>query len=469
MVILYIMLIATPRSVYTRRYGKYLYLFNKGNWASVLLDIPKNYDRLFDRHPTDVDYVAQEISDATGVVKSGVKCDIMDVVLPLKRDGFLVCGDEVVIAPREVLKIKKKTKTLVTFGSEAERMRISSDINDSAESGTDALMEYFLAHPTPFELCIDLTQACTARCVHCYVPGFEQIFLPKEYAIKAMREFKNMGGLKVKFTGGECMLHPDFVELLNEAAANDLVISVLSNLSVCGAEEIMAMLHCNVAVVQCSLYGANARTHEAVTCRPTFSATLEAIKRLREKNIPVRIHCPVMKQNFEGIDDVLELGRQMGIRVSLDASIMSRADHVTANQTYELTDGRLYEYLKRYEEIVSIADSCDGCAELESPVCGIGTSKICLAATGVYYPCNGCYDCVLGDCRSTLADVWNAEPIRSIRAIRWKDMKKCSQCENLPYCSVCPSRNFNATKSFTKPDPTICRMAKFRRLIAKED
>ena len=329
-------------------------------------------------------------------------------------------------------------------------------------------MEYFKLNPIPFELCIDLTQACTARCVHCYVPGFNRIFLPKELAVKAMREFKSMGGLKVKFTGGECMLHPDFVELLNEAAANDLVISVVSNLSVCGDKEITAIRDCNVAVVQCSLYGADAETHESVTCRPTFSATLCAIKKLRGKDIPVRIHCPVMKQNIEGIDDVLELGRQMGIRVSLDASIMSRADHDNTNRKCELSDRQLYEYLKKYEDVVLINDKCDS-IDPESQVCGIGTSKICLAATGEYYPCNGCYDYILGNCHSTLEEVWSGDQICRIRAIRWKDMKECSRCENLPYCSVCPSRNFNATKSFTKPDQAICRLASFRHLITKEN
>ena len=462
------MLVATPIKVFTRRYGDLLYLFNQSNWSSALLNISTVFDRLFSRHPADVDYVVQEISNATGFVKSGVKCDIMDVLTPLIRDGFLVCGDDVALAPREVLRVKRNTRVSSTSQFAGEEIGFLSDSNDNAESGTAALMEYFKLNPIPFELCIDLTQACTARCVHCYVPGFNRIFLPKELAVKAMREFKSMGGLKVKFTGGECMLHPDFVELLNEAAANDLVISVVSNLSVCGDKEITAIRDCNVAVVQCSLYGADAKTHEAVTRRPTFSATINAIKELRKKDIPVRIHCPVMKQNIEGIDEVLELGRRMGIRVSLDASIMSRADHVNTNRICELTDGQLYEYLKKYEDVVLINDKCDS-IDPESQVCGIGTSKICLAATGEYYPCNGCYDYILGNCHSTLEEVWSGDQICRIRAIRWKDMKECSRCENLPYCSVCPSRNFNATKSFTKPDQTICRLASFRHLITKEN
>ena len=463
------MFVATPINVFTRRYGELLYLFNRSNWTSALLNISPSFDRLFSRHPVGVDCVAQEISNATGVDKACVECDIMEVITPLISDDFLVCGNQVVLGSTEGKANTKKEKVSTALGAPGKNTKKSTLERDNAESGTNVLMEYFKLHPTPFELCIDLTQACTARCVHCYVPGFDRIFLPKEFAIKAMREFKNMGGLKVKFTGGECMLHPDFIELLNEAAANDLVISVLSNLSVCGNEEIMAMLQCNVAVVQCSLYGADAKTHEAVTRRPTFSATINAIKELRKKDIPVRIHCPVMKQNIEGIDEVLELGRRMGIRVSLDASIMSRADHVNTNRICELTDGQLYEYLKKYEDIVSVDDKCGFYLDSEGSVCEIGTSKICLAATGVYYPCNGCYDYVLGDCHSTLAVVWNGEPIRRIRTIKWNDMKNCLQCVNLPYCSVCPSRNFNATKNFAKPDPTVCRMANFRRLITKED
>lgn len=469
---LFLMLIAIPTDTFARRYGEYLYLFNQRNWASALIRMPKYFDPLFDRHTTDIDIVAKTISRDTGVAAVEIRRDIINLVYPLMHDGYLVSGEtaEVVGSSktyRGFYAVSAPKPPSVTENGGVFSRR--NTIPEAAERGTDALMQYFMSHPTPFELCIDLTRNCTARCVHCYVPGFEHVSLPPEMAKKAMREFRAMGGLKVKFTGGECMLHKDFVEILEEARMNDLVISVLSNLSVCGKNEIEAMKRCNVALVQCSLYGADAVTHEAVTRRPTFDATISAIYRLREAGIPVRIHCPVMKQNISGIDKVLEFGEKLGIRVSLDASIMSRADHDSTNQQCELGDSQLLEYLRRYENVISYGDCEYPCVKTEDSVCEIGTSKICLSASGEYYPCNGCYDYKLGNCQSTLMEVWNDEPVRRIRSLKWKDMQTCVNCKDLNYCYVCPSRNFNATGDFTKPDPALCRLAKTRHSVAMEN
>lgn len=460
------MLVGTPLNVFARRYGEYMYLFNQNDWRSALLSVSELFDPLFDRHPTDIDYIAKVVARKTGVAESGIKCDIIEIVNPLVQDGYLVCGDGV----ERVDGIGNKEKSprygdLKQFATKQKWQGGISD--DKAESGQDSLLAYFAEHPTPFELCIDLTQACTARCVHCYASEFEQVSLPFETVRKVLQEFKRMGGLKVKFTGGECMLHKNFVDILEEASVTDLVISVLSNLSVCGAKEIDVLKRCNVAVVQCSLYGADAKTHEAVTRRPTFAATIQAVRELRTAGVPVQIHCPVMRQNIDGIDEVLKFGKDVGIKVSLAASIMSRANHDTTNQECELSDSQLREFMRKYD-CVSLTGECeDICVDKASAVCGIGTSKLCLSALGVYYPCNGCYDYSLGTCQSSLEEIWNGEPIRRLRAIKWKDMLECGRCKDIGYCSVCPSRNYNATKDFLKPDPAICRMARIRHSIAR--
>ena len=464
------MLVTIPQNVFVRRYGEYIYLFNQRNWASALIRMTDCFDLLFDRRTISIDLVAEAISNNTGIAENAVKSDIMNIVEPLIWDGYIVSSEKM----KKVNSIPKCEETVVAQNKMASGVHkkdasgLNADKNSTtAEQGTDALMDYLMDNPMPFELCIDLTLKCTARCVHCYVPGFMDVSLPTETVKRVMREFRAMGGLKVKFTGGECMLHKDFVEILEEARADDLVISVLSNLTACGRAEIEAMKECDVAVVQCSLYGADAVTHESVTLRKTFDRTMSAIKGLKDAGIPVRIHCPVMKQNVKGFNKVVALGDRLGIRVSLDASIMSRGDHDSTNQNFCLTDAQLQEFLKKTDEAICSVE-CDDIIDVESSVCGIGTSKICLAASGEYYPCNGCFGYQLGDCGASLEKVWNDEPIRRLRAIRWKDMKTCTICPNRCYCNVCPARNFNATKNFYKPDPAICRIAKVRRFLAKE-
>ena len=49
-------------------------------------------------------------------------------------------------------------------------------------------------------------------------------------------QLAEMGTLKVTFSGGECLLHPDFIPILRHARQNDFSISVLSDLTLLNDE-----------------------------------------------------------------------------------------------------------------------------------------------------------------------------------------------------------------------------------------
>lgn len=439
------MVLTLPREVYLRQYGRYSYVFSQIDWSELLM------------RDAGIKIVAGHKNAPNGSFAITNRTRVPNVL-----DKRVICDDDVVI------------KHLLSIGSEVAGIREavsdgSQDVEptDDTVDVCDSLMGYFQEHPTPFELCIDLTRACTERCVHCYVPGFQNVYLPYEMVEKVLSEFAAMGGLKVKLTGGECMLHPDFERIVALARANDMVISVLSNLTCCDLEKTQAMKDAGVAVVQVSLYGMTPETHEAVTrVKGSLAKTLRGIEILQKAGVPVQIHCPVLKQNVSGIDAVARYGRERGVKTTFDAVMMSRADH-GCNESCGLSDAELRQFIGAHEDLPDKLTVCPD-ADADEAVCEIGTSKICLSAEGKYYPCNGCYGLILGDCRNqSLAEVWNDEPIKRLRALKMRDLSACRVCPNRMLCAPCPSRNFNANGDLTLPDAAMCKAAACRRSIVE--
>ncbi|MBQ6337923.1 MAG: radical SAM protein [Kiritimatiellae bacterium] len=453
------MYLAIPRNVYARRYGDFFYLFNQTTWASALIKNAIAFEGVFTRTPTTAEQISTRISNAYQQPYSSVKSDLRELATPLIADGFLLCGKNA-----HDLWSKPKLK-------HAPHAESHHETKGEAESPEDLLYAYFRSSPNPFELDIDLTQACTERCIHCYAPAYGAHSLDFKLIEKVFGEFRAMGGLKVKLTGGECMLHTNFVDILKMARAHDFVISVLSNLTVCGAFFLEAIKATDVAVVQTSLYGADAQTHEMVTRLPgSFTKTMNAIKRLRKSGVQVQIHCPLMKQNAHTIEAVRKIGEDLGVKTTFDAAIMARANHDNSNCSCALTDDMLVSFLQSQRILDKYTGTKTFAMMPDAPVCNIGIARICLSATGDYYPCSGCYEYYLGKCNQmTLCDVWNGERMTRLRSIRFKDMDKCQSCDLLPYCSVCPTRNFNATNSLFIPDPLLCRIAKIKHDLASHE
>lgn len=462
-------LVAMPSNAYYRLYGDNVYLFNRRNWASAFIKDVRAFKAFFTRHTVNIETVIHRIALKYELQDATVEMDFHEVFDPLIADGYFVTGDGVELVDANEFKNTILKHMNVCLVSDRE---LGVSLKDGYSDGhyEDALGEltkYFASYPTPFELCVDLTRACTERCVHCYVPGFQNVFLPYEVVEKVLSEFAAMGGLKVKLTGGECMLHPDFERIVALARANDMVISVLSNLTCCDLEKAQAMKDAGVAVVQVSLYGMTPETHEAVTrVKGSLAKTLRGIEMLQKTGVPVQVHCPVLKQNMAGIDAVARYGRERGMKTTFDAVMMSRADH-GRNEACGLSDAELRQFIETQEELPDKLPTCPA-MDVGEHVCEIGTSKICLSAEGKYYPCNGCYGLILGDCRrQTLAEVWNDEPIKRLRALRMRDLSACRACPNRMFCAPCPARNFNANADLTLPDTAMCKAAACRRNIVE--
>ena len=470
------MLYKLSRNTFLREYGPYTYIQNIRSGADVMFKDATRFFRWLTRTPIGKDEILRKLSSEYDISAAEVENDLDSLLDPLIVQGWVLAGDD-------ENDIESHDKTDFSYaemtGQSDEDVSIISP-SDYKQMPQCILGDYFRKNPTLFDLQLDITQACTERCIHCYVPEYTPLFLPCETVRNVICEFREMGGLQISFSGGECMMHPEFDEILRFAREQDLIVTVLSNLTLCDKSKVALLKECS-AFVQVSLYSMNHKIHDGITQRKgSWMKTKSAIERLHDADVPMRISCPTMRQNYDGYLDVLKYAEGLHIPAQTDFIMMAKADHDKSN-----LDNRLsLEQTKTLLEMI-INDNLPAESEYfdpkhkenlktpeeraEEPLCGAGVDKLCLNANGNYYPCSGFQDYPVGNCfKQSLRDVWNNSPqLKYIRGLRGKDIPKCTHCENRNYCSMCLVRNFNETGDMLEVANHFCKVAALNRTVVE--
>lgn len=466
------------KNAFVRQYGPYTHVFNQLTKSDLDLKDAEPYFRFIGRDAISIDDAVSRILEIfVDATEGQVRQDLREILDVLVDGGFVVEGE----SSEELARLDPSFSYAVEAPSTAFDLgNITEQERQYAREHAE-LHKYFEAHPTPFSIHLDLTSNCTEKCVHCYVPRDRHWTLDTDVALRVIDEFCEMGGLGITLSGGECMLHPDFKQILSYARERDLAVSVLSNLTLCDDQMSCFLAAQNLSLVQVSLYSMESKIHDAITQFPgSFVKTKQAIERLHAMNVPIQISCPTMKGNYKGYRAVIDYGVSLKCKTYTDFIMMARSDHTTDNLANRLSLDETREIIMTIAEhdpsFVAEIHDYDPSKEISAeewgnlPMCGIGIDSICLNADGNYYPCSGFQDFPLGNChKQSLKDVWeNSSAIHRLRSLRKKDIPKCLSCLDRMYCATCPVRNFNETGNMLTPAQHFCDVAKLNHDIVVE-
>lgn len=332
------------------------------------------------------------------------------------------------------------------------------------------LGDFYMRHGLPSELHIDLTDGCNERCVHCYLPKGGTHYLDKGVAQKVLKEFREAQGITVLVSGGECMLHKDFAEIMRYAKSLDLNIIVLSNLTLCDDKMIAFLKEIDPQFVNVSLYAVTESVHDSITQIPgSCRKTKAAIDVLQAAGVHIRIATPFMHENKGCVEELKEYAAARHVHLVADSEIFGQTDHSCANQSHALSMQELELLLSSHKDVFG-----KGCIESErclrdAKVCDIGEGRLNLDAEGKYYPCDGFHGAIIGDAqKDSLWDVWTGEALNKLRALKNRDFGSCASCADRAWCKVCPMRNYNETGNMFAHAPWRCEATRLYRRIFEE-
>lgn len=395
-----------------------------------------------------------------GMGAEEVAGDFREFVAPLVADGLVeriptaTSGRDAASFPLS----ESSGMSFVAAAPSAANFDTSGNVHDDSWT---PLGDFFRENGIPEELHIDLTAACTERCVHCYLPDYPVKHLPFELLEKALREFRTMQGLTIHLTGGECMLHPGFERACRLCNDLNLNFIVLSNLTVCDERRIAFLAEVQPQFVNVSLYSMDEREHDAITQLPgSWRRTMNAILGCEKAGVHCRIAAPLLKENKSAFPALARFAREHNMHLIPSIDIVPQSDHDCSNLDHACSATELREVLAANKEIFDRGWDAKQCISPDAKLCDIGLSRLYLNSSGNYYPCDSMHGYVLGNAATdTLESVWRGEKLAALRRLANRDFAECLACPNRPICKVCPAFNFNATGDIFKATPAKCAVA----------
>ena len=257
--------------VYFQRYGTYTFLRHVGERKDFLYN-----DTAF----AVLKYVEEHPGCSCIELCRGLALEFETVQEELEQDVRAFAGE------------LYESDILIKTGEETSGRRFSSDGKEeqplSGKSIQDLIQEQCCANNWLQNACLELTYRCNERCIHCYIDdspcaGEELGF---ETYKKILEELKEMGCMSVLLTGGEPLLHPDFLKIARYAKELRLMTDIYTNGLALRQELLKQLLLLKPNSISFSFYGGRAEIHDGITGVPgSFERSLEAMKACRKAGL----------------------------------------------------------------------------------------------------------------------------------------------------------------------------------------
>jgi radical SAM protein with 4Fe4S-binding SPASM domain len=321
---------------------------------------------------------------------------------------------------------------------------------------------------------LDISSRCNENCVHCYIPERDKRGLMSEEIFDdILKQCVNMHVINITISGGEPMLNPNLNNFLRRCKQYNFSVNLLSNLTLLTNELLETIVSNPLISIQTSLYAMDERVHDSITRNEgSFRKTIRAIKMLHDKNIPMQINCPIMKQNRNSYQEVLKFAESLNIESSADFGLFGSYDCSFSNLSCRLDIDQIHEIVQSEYKLKSLKSEVQNKAERKKIhsndyICSICKSSICISNTGEIYPCEGLQGISLGNIsEQSLNEIWEfGQMTNKLRDLTFHDFMLCDLCENKEFCTPCLVLNANESKKrdFMKVNPLICKITSIKK------
>ena len=165
---------------------------------------------------------------------------------------------------------------------------------------------------------LELTRKCNLQCMHCYADSDPSLALVGAMTLEnwktALLDARQLGCQRVQFIGGEVLLVPYLEALVQESRALEYSsVEVFTNATVVTSKTIEYFKQYGVRVAT-SFYSCDAAVHDSITQTPgSWNKTVQALAKLQEAELLVRVGVITSAANEHGLDDTLAFVRRIGI------------------------------------------------------------------------------------------------------------------------------------------------------------
>lgn len=152
---------------------------------------------------------------------------------------------------------------------------------------------------------------CNLQCVHCYQDDYDAM-MTYDQMIGALDKYEKYIGLygyegQINLTGGEPLLHPDFMKLSGEIRNRGIRLGILTNGTLIDEKMAQDLASLSPVLVQVSLDGPE-EIHDSIRGKGQYKRAIEGIDHLVSQGIKVNVSFTAMKHNIMHFE---ELAREL--------------------------------------------------------------------------------------------------------------------------------------------------------------
>jgi radical SAM protein with 4Fe4S-binding SPASM domain len=163
----------------------------------------------------------------------------------------------------------------------------------------------------------NITRTCNLRCVHCYSDSMAQQY-PGELNWEQMQAVvDDLAAYRIPsllFSGGEPLIHPRFFDLVDDASAAGLKLTISTNGTLITPEKAARLKQANVAYVGISLDGIGDIHDEFRGKKGAFKAAVRGFKHCEEVGQKTGLRMTLTRHNVANLDRILDFIEEQGIQ-----------------------------------------------------------------------------------------------------------------------------------------------------------
>ena len=412
--------------------------------------------------PQDIETIIPKLCQYYPEVSpSVIRKDAIDLYTDLQEKGFLSMG-----LNEDNSVINNRTKYFSYENRQLFELNLAQE-QASCSTYTETLGRTCqLTH-----IHIDISGRCNENCIHCYIPSdYKHGIMSKELFEDILLQCVDMHVINITISGGEPMLNPHLKYFLQLCKKYNFSVNLLSNLTQL-SDELLDIFEDNPLLsVQTSLYATEGEVHDSITqSKGSCLKTLSSINRLYERNIPMQINSPIMKQNLSYYKDVLRFARSMNIEADSDYSLFGCYDCSKSNLACRLSIEEIEKIIHDVGLDTKRKDLDNKIKDSKTPICPVCKTSLCVSNSGNIYPCEGWQSLSLGNIKNqTLRKIWEESPkVRYLRELTYGNFLKCNSCQNKNFCTPCLIMNANEDPvgDYSNINPLICEIARIKKEV----
>ena len=358
------------------------------------------------------------------------------------------------------------------------------------------LCDQAFATSTPISGTFELLPTCNMNCRMCYVRMSSEDMkrqgrmLTASEWIDIAAEAGERGALFLLLTGGEPLLHPEFLKIYEGVRDIGMCVTINTNGTLITEELADAWRENLPRRVNISLYGSSDEVYSNLCRNPHgFTQVMKGIHLLKDRGIPVKLNCTLTPQNRGDMKNIIRISEDLELPVSLPTYMFPPARkseeeaHKQEIGIYRLTPkdaareqvkalyrayGQEENYIERIQAILDEIEYLEeiGKRQTNPPggfLCSAGVSSFWVNWKGELTPCGMMETPVRNLLEQDFGSAWEEIHEESSRIFT---STECFNCKYRKVCHTCAASARAETGDDGNTVPYHCEMSReYERLI----